>query len=130
MNKFIFNLKKKERILAASITKHFLTNRVRIYLAVFLFLLSLAIIRLPYIGFTLRPIILYPIVVAIAVFLTRINIRLIIITVISIFIISPFLLIFNKIFSTELLGNTAFFLLLVVFLKSILKYKENINEKK
>lgn len=127
MKKTFKKIKQLDIKIKKTAARYILTSGINLYCIIVVVIVCFLAFVTPYLNLVLVPTILWPAcAVALAVYL-RINIKTIVATCMLLFIFCAIAAIFNKVYTGEIFGNIAYFLLVVVVVKSILKYRKIIN---
>lgn len=119
MNKYRTYLYNLDVLIFRKIFQYFYEHRIKTYTASLIILAVFIIRKLPYVNIFLSLNVLWSVIAIIIFCVYNVSRRNTVITCISLFIISPFFIIFHKPEYAELIGNIIFFLLWFTLIKSL-----------
>ncbi len=130
MEKFKKKYTQFDTFVKKSMPLYLVNNSQRIYISLFIIIGGFVIVRIPYLVLIFKPELLYPITIALAFFILRVNERIMLYTIILIFGFAPILVIFNNSNSADRIINIAFFLILLLSIKLINNLRQKKYEKR
>lgn len=119
-----------DSLISKKIETVLLNNKRRTYISLFLILLGFTIARIPYVNIILKSDFLWPLIVVLVLYLLKISFRNATILCITLFIISPFFVIFQRQDIAETIGNTIYFLIWLIWIQLFKNYRNDEKRKK